>query len=236
MIILAIGSAARPVSIALFKDNKLLGLRLGAWPGEELMPQIQSLVKDEHLSLRKINVFAAVHGPGAFTCLRIGLTTAKTLAQITGQRLVTVDALEATAAQLVPHDATVVVTQKACRDEYNVALFGATPLRRLTPNAVATQAVLLALLGDTNGQPVLAGDGAQELHQLLVKTHKRTQVRLALGADGMLTANGVGLVAYRHAKQKIFADPLQAAPVYSHSPNIIFSQRINYEKLAAAPR
>ncbi len=50
----------------------------------------------------------------------------------------------------------------------------------------------------------------------------------------MLTADGVALAAYALAARKQFADPLKVKPVYSHAPNIKYSQKIDYEKLRAA--
>ena len=236
MIILAIATVAAPSSIALFEDETLLALQLGPWPGEHLMQQIDDLLRAQKLSYKKISVFAAAHGPGAFAGLRTGLTTAKTLAQTTAKKLMTVDALEAIAIQHEPSSSALLVVQKACRNEYNVGLFGTNPLHRLIPNTVATDDRIVELLLETEGDVTLSGDGAGIIYPMLLSKNKKTRVCLTAPASAIGTARGVGLLAYRLARHRQFSDPLKVKPVYSHAPNIKLSKNIDYEKLRAEAR
>ncbi len=237
MNILALCTAVSPTSVALYHEQTLLAAYLQAHPGEELMSRIQALCIQAACPLKKVHIIAAVHGPGAFTGLRIGLVTAKTLAQTLEKKLVTVDALEAVAMQAGPSVQTVLVLQKACRDEYNMALFGVDslsaqdPLRRLTPNAVVHESQAVEILAQTQGPVTVTGDGAALIYPLARKRNKPGLIYLVSGGQALLTAQGVALRAYVLAKQKKFADPLHVKPIYSHPPNVIYSKNIDYEKL-----
>ena len=52
--------------------------------GSHLLPAIESLIADEHLAMADLAGIVVGLGPGAFTGLRVGLATAKTLAHALG--------------------------------------------------------------------------------------------------------------------------------------------------------
>lgn len=231
MNMLVISTATPQMSLAIYQDQSPLAFRMGIWPGEALMENILRLSYEAGLTLKKIGVIAVVNGPGGFTGLRVGLTTAKTLAYAQNKKLITVDALEATAMQTQPLSGTRMVIQAACRDEYNVALFGKG---RLTPNTVMAEQDIIASLGSTDGEVFMMGDGAVALYPKLLKQHKKTKVQLVGGLSGVLTAHGVALRALELYREKQFSDPIKVLPVYSHPPNIKLSSKLNYEQLRQA--
>ena len=73
-----------------------------------------------------VELVAVVRGPGSFTGLRVGVTTAKALCWATGSRLLGVSSCEViargTATALVQHDAPVTVAYDAGRGEVFAAL------------------------------------------------------------------------------------------------------------------
>lgn len=100
MIILAIETSTRIVGIALWQEGAPLADSVIQGPRElaaRLAPAIQSLVADAGIGIDALGGIAVDHGPGSFTGLRVGLTTAKMLAHAGGLPVVGVSSLEAAA-------------------------------------------------------------------------------------------------------------------------------------------
>lgn len=77
-------------AISIFEGKRSLSRRL--------MGEIDGLLRRNGLTLPDLTAFAVGLGPGSFTGVRVGVTTAKTLAQVTGKPLVGVGTLDAYAA------------------------------------------------------------------------------------------------------------------------------------------
>lgn len=85
MRILALDTTTDICSIAVAEDESLLGEYDFAHAmdlSQRLMPNILSLLKDSGLEVKDVQGIGVSLGPGSFTGLRIGVTTAKTLAQV----------------------------------------------------------------------------------------------------------------------------------------------------------
>ncbi len=59
-----------------------------------VMPYIEEVLNDLNLSIKDINVFSCVVGPGSFTGIRIGIATMKALSFATNKPCVSINALE----------------------------------------------------------------------------------------------------------------------------------------------
>jgi tRNA threonylcarbamoyladenosine biosynthesis protein TsaB len=82
-LILSIETATRKGSVALSRGAQLIAARMGderESHSSNLLPHIESLLREAGLRLRDVDLFAAALGPGSFTGLRIGLATAKAFA------------------------------------------------------------------------------------------------------------------------------------------------------------
>ena len=100
MYILAIETTGAFASVALMKDDKIIGHISGSDRFshlQNLMPQIETVVKDNKLSIGDVDLIAVSNGPGSFTGIRIGVSTARALSQVLGIPSVTVSSLEALA-------------------------------------------------------------------------------------------------------------------------------------------
>ncbi|MCL2121940.1 MAG: tRNA (adenosine(37)-N6)-threonylcarbamoyltransferase complex dimerization subunit type 1 TsaB [Clostridiales bacterium] len=84
MLVLGIESATPVASVALADDQGLLGellLNVGLTHSEQLLPMIDDLLRLCRRNSKEITGIGVSAGPGSFTGLRIGMATAKALAQ-----------------------------------------------------------------------------------------------------------------------------------------------------------
>ena len=98
MKILCIDTSTSAGSIALVRENRLLGELLEDSPrthSARLLAGIDALLKNVNLSISDVDVFAVISGPGSFTGIRIGLTTVKGLAEALGKPIVPITSFEA---------------------------------------------------------------------------------------------------------------------------------------------
>ncbi|MGL4484482.1 MAG: tRNA (adenosine(37)-N6)-threonylcarbamoyltransferase complex dimerization subunit type 1 TsaB, partial [Anaerovoracaceae bacterium] len=98
MKILAIETTGPLCSIALLKDDGILIEKKNDKKLkhlESLMPMIEELLREEGVKIGDLDYFAVSEGPGSFTGIRIGIATAKALAQATGKKIIPVPTLEA---------------------------------------------------------------------------------------------------------------------------------------------
>jgi tRNA threonylcarbamoyladenosine biosynthesis protein TsaB len=103
--ILAVETSSRMGSVAIGQAGRCLGqveFTAGARHGVELVPAVNKLVEEVHLSPDQIRVICVSCGPGSFTGLRVGFTFARSLAQVTGAKLVTVPSTEVVVENLMP--------------------------------------------------------------------------------------------------------------------------------------
>jgi tRNA threonylcarbamoyladenosine biosynthesis protein TsaB len=102
MVVLGIESSSPIASVALVSGHKLWGemtLNIGLTHSEQLLPLIDDLLQQTKVTLADLEGIAVSGGPGSFTGLRIGMATAKGLAQGLKIPLVSVSTLLALAYQ-----------------------------------------------------------------------------------------------------------------------------------------
>src|SRR6202789_1509527 len=88
-----------------------------------LVPEIAALLESRHATLRDIEAIVVVNGPGSFTGIRVGLSTAKGLAEGAGIPLIAVSRLALLAdSSGLPH---VLAAVDAGRGEYYVGEYRA---------------------------------------------------------------------------------------------------------------
>ncbi len=100
--ILAIETATDICGVALVNNHAVLAHRFIAEKNvhsEKLLPMIDEVLKEAAITLRNVNAVALSIGPGSFTGLRIGLSTAKGLAMAAELPLIPVPTLDALALE-----------------------------------------------------------------------------------------------------------------------------------------
>jgi tRNA threonylcarbamoyladenosine biosynthesis protein TsaB len=100
---LAIDTSSKSGSVALLREESLVQQRhLDPLVGSArtLAPAIEQLLGENQLRPDQLNLVAVSTGPGSFTGLRVGITTAKTLAYALHCDIIGVDTLNAIAEQV----------------------------------------------------------------------------------------------------------------------------------------
>ena len=101
MLILAIETSGKEGSVAILEDGSLRA-RKSVPPTQTarlLAPAMAEVLREVGAAPGQLQLIAVSIGPGSFTGLRVGLTTAKTLAYGVGCDLIGVDTLDVIAAQ-----------------------------------------------------------------------------------------------------------------------------------------
>jgi len=97
MNILAIETTGAEASVALINDEGEVFMEISDQKMshlQNLMPMVDNLLKKRGLSIDDINCIAVSEGPGSFTGIRIGVSSARALAQALGLMTVGVPTLE----------------------------------------------------------------------------------------------------------------------------------------------
>ncbi len=126
MRILAIEASAVAASAAVTDNGVLLAEEItqtALTHSVTLLPMVDSVMKKSSLSLSDIDVVAVTEGPGSFSGLRIGVTTAKTVAYAAGKKTVGVSTLLALAAALPFADKIICPIMDARRDQVYNAMY-----------------------------------------------------------------------------------------------------------------
>ena len=138
------------------RHDPAVGERPGHAP--RLLALLEEALREAGVGWGDVGRLAVGIGPGGFTGLRIGIATARGLAQARGLELVGVGSLEALAAGAPAHDGPVAAVLDARRGEAFLAVYdGATEVAgpaALTPDAL--EATVAAL----PRPPLALGDGA----------------------------------------------------------------------------
>ena len=102
MRILAVDSSAKACSVALTDDKKIIGsffINTALTHSQTLVPMIDALLRNTAVSLDSVDVLAVSVGPGSFTGIRIGVTTARIMSQMLDIPCIAVSTLEAMAVR-----------------------------------------------------------------------------------------------------------------------------------------
>ena len=168
MLLLALDTSTAQVSVAFGDGGAVLGsvqLAGGRRHAEQLAPAIQYLRGECGVSLDHLAAIAVGTGPGLFTGLRVGVTTAKVMAQALRIPVVGVPSLDLVAYPLRQSGRTIVAVLDARRREVFAARYQPVPggVQRVSDYAVHAPAELVAdLAADAAEFPhglLLAGDG-----------------------------------------------------------------------------
>ncbi|MDX1547581.1 MAG: tRNA (adenosine(37)-N6)-threonylcarbamoyltransferase complex dimerization subunit type 1 TsaB, partial [Rhodothermales bacterium] len=191
---------------------------------EQLVPMVGEALRLAGRAAADLGAVAVSQGPGSYTGLRIGASTAKGLALAAGARLVAVPSLEALAARAAPFASAgdlVLPAFNARRDEVYVAAFrvdasrvdAGGALTLLKETAALSPAALAAWAPPSEGGGVwLLGEGAAQTAPALAEAGIEAR---ALGPEAVApSAAAVARRAWPRIEAGAFEDVAAFEPFY----------------------
>jgi tRNA threonylcarbamoyladenosine biosynthesis protein TsaB len=164
VIVVGIETSTPQTSVAIGGEQGILAQMsvAGHSRQEAAAPALQQLLRWSGIELDRVGGVAAGIGPGLFTGLRVGVATAKTLAQVLAIPIVGLTSLDvlAFAVRHTPRRICAVIDGR--RGEVFWSLYEPVPggVLRATDHAVAKPDHLVAELLTVTGDVLLVGDGA----------------------------------------------------------------------------
>ena len=216
-VILAIENTGMCGSLALVCSSHCIAehsLQTTLTHSKRLLSSVNQLMEEAQLDWSNIDAIAISLGPGSFTGLRIGLSTAKGLAFASNIPLIGISSLEAVASQFSYVSCPVCPVIDARKKEVYSALFqpeeGSGTLQRLTEDMVLAPEKLAGMITEPT---LLIGDGA-ELYRDLFQEILGSKAVTPPPHLSFPRAAHVGYLALPLWEQKEFLDPASAVPVY----------------------
>lgn len=218
---LVIDTATRDLGLALMDDTEAAGQfhwRTRQNHTKELVPAIRGLLDKAGLGLKDLEGIVVSLGPGGFSGLRVGMTTAKGLAVGTGVPLVAVPTLDAAAYPMIGLGAPVCALMPSGRGEVAAAIYranGSEMEKTVDEHLTTVEAVADSVLEAT----IFCGPITQDME---------LEIRDRLGDLG-LTPRGVGQasrvvpmgqIGIRRIKTGESDDPVTLQPLYIRRPSI----------------
>lgn len=220
MTVLGVETATAVCGAALVRDGVLVSLReleQAHVHAERLPGCIGGVLQEAGCAPGALDAVAVSAGPGSFTGLRIGLSTAKGLVYATGVALVAVPTLHALAMRLVREgtggrEAWILAALDARRDEVYAQIFrvagdGVEPAEEVRDLTAA------ALAGYVLGRPVMVtGDGAGKAGRALAAAG--APFTLAPEELCRCSAVDVAFLGERMFREGVRSDPVTLEPQY----------------------
>ena len=215
MKLLAYDTSSALLSVAVYDGEKKKGefeSSLGRH-SESLAPEIDRLLKKSRLKPANLDCVAVGLGPGSFTGLRIGVTTAKVLAYSLNKKLIGVSSLEAIAREAAPSSpGRVAVLLDAKRSQVYAGIYETDKnFKTVWGPALTTPEKLTARLRQPT---LLAGGGAALYREFILKKNNRYCLFAAEGLFLFPKAAGIAEGAWERIKRRQFSDPFTLEPDY----------------------
>lgn len=208
--ILHIETATKVCSVALSRNGELVASKAIADDsfahGEQLTLLIQSLMKETSCEMSELSAVSVASGPGSYTGLRIGVSTAKGLCYTLGIPLIGISALESLAhlARKKHTGINLVPMIDARRMEVYTAVYGTHDEIKHPVSAVVLEETTFAEF-----EPfVLIGDGAAKAAELWKERNCTFDPAIVSGAEGQVAC------AFWNFLTKNFEDVAYFEPAY----------------------
>jgi tRNA threonylcarbamoyladenosine biosynthesis protein TsaB len=179
MLVLGMETSTPWASVTIGSEQGIIGSCLisrGASHGSFLMPAVEFLMKEADLTYRNLSAVAVGLGPGLYTGMRVGVATAKTLAQVLSVPIVGVPSLDLLAFEVRYSNKLICPVLDAKRNEVFSAFYKAVPggVTRVSEYVVASPEKLLVEMEARTEEILLVGNGAL-LYRHLLETRRKVE-------------------------------------------------------------
>lgn len=224
MRVLAIETSTYSGSIAVAGEDRLLGeyfLNMGPSHSEKLVPSIDRLLGELGMDKKELSGIAVSAGPGSFTALRVGISTAKGLAFSLDLPVVSVSSLELLAMNLPFSPYPVCPVIDARRGEVYCAVFrteSGSPVR-VTEDAPLTPADLSRIIKE---KTIFIGEGALLYKDFLEDNHCESGLAGAVFCPpymGYPRASALACYGAGRLRDGVSEDVTLLSPAYLRKPD-----------------
>jgi tRNA threonylcarbamoyladenosine biosynthesis protein TsaB len=217
-LLLAIDTSARTAGVALLDGDQVVAERTWRARGShtvQLLPVTRDMLRAAGYGPVDLDAVGVAIGPGAFTGLRVGIATAKTIAWSLGIPCLGVGTLDALAAT-APWATRVLAVLNAGRGEWFWALYGTERgrRRRLAPPQIGRPEEVLHVLNRTT---LLVGECGEAPRELIATSFART-VELGDPRLPAIRPAALGLLAAERLAAGERDEPATLQPLYIRRP------------------
>jgi tRNA threonylcarbamoyladenosine biosynthesis protein TsaB len=222
MLLLGIDTSTRRVGVVLADGEGMLGrVELGSTTtsapprhAETLAPAIRWCCEQCGVALEQISAVAVGIGPGMFTGLRVGVTTAKILAQAQRVPVIAIPSLDLLAYPLRYARRLVVATIDARRHEVYWAMYRQVPggVQRVSEYELGTPDDLVAEIEARGEDALVCGDGALRFADAFTPLGRRVELAGPAHASPSLTA--LAELSRARYEREDFRAPADVLPMY----------------------
>ena len=226
MKVLAFDSVSSSCSVAILDNNKISYskvLRMERGHAEQLVPMINEAVLTTCDNFSQIDVVGCTVGPGSFTGVRVGLSTAIGLSVSANKPLIGVTSFEAVAEQIKMtkkhSEQLLIVVLETKRNDFFVQTFGveSRPLDRPRSIQAAKFVEYMLSLENPFNHILLAGDGVNRALEYIKDKPANLNLTLEEGCGGPLAWDVATLVK---AKFELNQSPPVPKPLYLRQPDV----------------
>jgi tRNA threonylcarbamoyladenosine biosynthesis protein TsaB len=221
MLILGIETATEQVSVAIGGHEGVLGLVevcRGRRHAETLAPAIEFVCTQADVRLDEISVVAVDVGPGLFTGMRVGLASAKALAQALRVPMIGMSSLDLLAYPLRHTGRTVVAVIDARKGELFYAFYRPVPggVQRVLEPRCGTIDDLIAEVMARRDDVICVGDGALRHRNEII-----AELRCEVAEQFLSRPSAAPLVQLAHARalREEWVNPWEIQPLYLRLPD-----------------
>jgi tRNA threonylcarbamoyladenosine biosynthesis protein TsaB len=221
VLILGIESATVQVGCAIGGHEGVLAQAhsaRGKRHAETLTPTIDFVRRTARVNLSDISVIAVDLGPGLYTGLRVGVASAKALAQALRLPMIGISSLDLLAFPVRFTARTIVTCIDARRGEVFYALYRQVPggVQRLSPHQVGTPGDVASELFARREETLIVGDGAIRYAEVFEDLE-----RVEVGERGLMYPSAASLVQLAHARalREQWVRPWDLHPLYLRLPD-----------------
>jgi tRNA threonylcarbamoyladenosine biosynthesis protein TsaB len=213
VLLLALDTCDSNGSVAILRDDEILQLvahdtaeDYSSW----LLPAVHKVLQAAGVALRDVDAYAVAAGPGSFTGVRVGLTTAKAWAEVYGRGIAVVSRLEALATQASGTEPYAAAFADARRGQVFGAMYRrGDALQRIGDEMVISTEKFVAWAAESAGADRIQWISTDS--KSLIETEAwvaRRNLGESVHVASSLLAPGIGRLGYRLALANRLTDAL----------------------------
>ncbi|WP_202080846.1 tRNA (adenosine(37)-N6)-threonylcarbamoyltransferase complex dimerization subunit type 1 TsaB [Caldalkalibacillus salinus] len=222
MKLLAIDTSNWPLGLAVLQDGAIVGETNTHLPKNHslrLMPAVEALLNDLDTKPQALDKIVVAQGPGSYTGVRIGVTTAKVLAWTLQLPIIGISSLQVVAQNCTGHDGLIVPLFDARRGNVYAGVYETNQDKThvttvMNDEHVHLETFLHELRDAYNRTLLFVGQGAIQ-HRELITTVLGEQAYVAREVDHTPRGSQLAYLGFKQQGRELIGEDIHAfAPTY----------------------